>query len=122
MEEKRMGISGSGLALGATVTLRSVGHNADGMQTEPHASPRAHRAEIQPTQDVINQHVTSQMKIFSPFLVSVWFFFRIFAGNYWLENLIYINLITLKLWHLKDKSLSIPSIAKAAECAYPCAR
>ena len=27
-----------------------------------------------------------------------------------------INLITLKLWHLKDKSLSIPSTAKAAEC------
>lgn len=75
MEEKRMGISGSGLALGATVTLRSVGHNADGMQTEPHASPRAHRAEIQPTQDVINQHITSQKKIFSPFLVSVCFFF-----------------------------------------------
>jgi hypothetical protein len=40
MEEKRMGISGSGLALGATVTLRSVGRNADGTPRFPESTPR----------------------------------------------------------------------------------
>ena len=73
-------------------------------------------------QSIRFQHNRTTGQKISPFLVIYWNLFCIFAANYRLEKLIYINPIKLKLWHLKDKSLSIPSIAKAAECAYPCAR